>query len=68
MDCPSCTNSMSSGISKCMTTSYDIVDANDNLLMAWKSHDLPSDDDEIGTSVNCYYCLACGIVEHLSSN
>ena len=68
MNCPACSGSMLSGISKCMTNSYDIVDANDNLLMAWKSHDLPTDDVEIGTSVACLYCIACNHVEHLSSN
>jgi len=68
MNCPECNNTMSSGISKCNIGFYDIVDINDNLLMRWKSHDIDSNNVEIGTSVECEYCQTCNVVIHLGSD
>ena len=65
MNCPECNNTMSSGISKCNIGFYDIVDIKDNLLMRWKSHDIDSNNAEIGTSVECEYCQTCDVVIHL---
>jgi len=65
MNCPECNNTMSSGISKCNIGFYDIVNIKGNLLMRWKSHDIDSNNTEIGTSVECEYCQTCNVVIHL---
>lgn len=68
MDCTNCQQTMLIGTSKCEVNAYNIYDNNDTFDFQWKTHDIASDDEEIGTEVACYYCKTCDIVEHLSSS
>tara|TARA_R100000329_G_scaffold78450_1_gene67319 strand:- start:2817 stop:3014 length:198 start_codon:yes stop_codon:yes gene_type:complete len=43
----------------CDTNDYRVVDLNNNLLLKVADHNIPSDDDEIGSNSNCKYC-SCG--------
>jgi len=67
MDCTNCQQTMLSGTSKCEVGAYNVYDDNGVFDFEWKTHELPSDDEEIGTEVSCRYCKPCLIVEHLSS-
>jgi len=66
MNCPECNNSMQLAVSKCEIGFYNIVDKTGKLLWQWQSHDLLSNDPEIGSEVDCEHCQACGVVIHLS--
>jgi len=67
MDCINCQQTMLTGTSKCEAGAYNIYDSNDVFDFQWKTHDIASDDDEIGTSVACEYCKTCNVVIHLGS-
>ena len=43
----------------CDTNDYRVVDLSNNLLLKVSDHNIPSDDDEIGSNSNCKYC-SCG--------
>lgn len=62
MICNQCNNQMSQGIYKCGTHSYDIWDLNGKPLYTWLLHDLPPNDDEIGSECPVTYCLNCHIL------
>lgn len=62
MNCENCNNEMARGIYKCNLTSYDIVDENGNVLINWESHDLDSNDPEIGDFARVHYCQSCHII------
>ena len=67
MDCINCQQAMLSGTSKCEVGAYNIYDSTNAFDFQWRTHDILSDDEEIGTQVACYYCKDCTIVEHISS-
>ena len=67
MDCANCQQAMLSGTSKCEVGAYNIYNDADTFDFQWRTHDILSDDEEIGTQVACYYCKDCNIVEHISS-
>ena len=46
-------------IFRCGSTQYEIVDLSGNVLKSFGDHNLPSDDDEIGSSNACKFC-SCG--------
>lgn len=66
MDCntENCNGEMETGLSKCDTGAYNIYDYQSNLKFQWKTHNISSDDDEIGTQVSCLFCQTCNLVEH----
>lgn len=53
---------MTQGTYKCNASSYDIVDANGKVLEVWESHDIPSGNEELGTTAQVYYCSSCHLM------
>lgn len=43
----------------CHTRDYRVVDSSDNVLLNLGDHGIPSDDSEIGDSLDVNYC-SCG--------
>lgn len=64
MDCSSCEKSMSQGTYICSDSDFRIVDEDGNLILSTSDHDLPSGDDEIGTSSEVYYC-SCKTIQFI---
>lgn len=62
MNCENCNNAMTQGTYKCNASSYDIVDVSGNVLEVWESHDIPSGNEELGTTSQVYYCSACHLM------
>jgi hypothetical protein len=62
MNCQNCNKTMIQGIYKCNISSYDIVDNKNNVLIMWESHNIPSDDIEIGDTSQVYYCEDCHLI------
>ena len=56
MNCKLCSQVMVVGKYVCDTNDYRILDNNNNLVSIIQSHDIPSDDDEIGEYSDIYYC------------
>jgi len=64
MNCPSCEKSMSKGTYMCSDSDYRIIDEDSNLILSITDHDLPADDDEIGSSSEVYYC-SCKTIQFI---
>lgn len=62
MNCKRCNKPMTDGIYKCDVGSYNIYDTNMTPLYTWELHDIPSDNEEIGSQSNVKYCLDCHIL------
>ena len=62
MNCENCNNPMEQGIYKCNLNSYDIVDENENVLIVWESHNIDSNNEEIGDSSSVHYCELCHLI------
>lgn len=59
MNCINCGNTMTLGLYRCNLNSYDIIDENENVILVWKTHNIPSDNVEIGDTSQVYYCEDC---------
>jgi len=55
---------MSKGTYMCSDSDYRIIDEDSNLILSITDHDLPADDDEIGSSSEVYYC-SCKTIQFI---
>tara|TARA_R100001079_G_scaffold93383_1_gene56091 strand:- start:243 stop:437 length:195 start_codon:yes stop_codon:yes gene_type:complete len=62
MNCPNCNIEMIDGTMLCHTNDYRINDSGGNLVIIIQTHDIPSDNEEIGDSYSVKYC-SCGFWE-----
>ena len=58
MSCERCNQTLLNGVYYCDITDYRVIDnlVDQNLIFIFKTHDLPSDDIEIGDNINIFYC------------
>ena len=58
MSCPNCNQNLLNGIFYCSTNDYRVIDnLNDkNLIFIIETHEIDSDDEEIGINDNIQYC------------
>ena len=68
MDCPECENEMISAIYLCNDTNY-VVEKDGVILqiMPHSPHKIPDGNDEIGSSVDGFFCKDCVIFREVIS-
>jgi len=56
MNCPICNNKMSQGIYICTSTDNRVLDSSNNLVFIYKTNEIESNDEEVGSYNDVYYC------------
>lgn len=66
MNCNYCKSKMKDGVMLCYTNDYRINDNSGNLKVIIESHELESDDEEMGDNYPIKYCNCVGNPEIVS--
>ena len=57
MNCPECNKELLNGKYICTEEDYRITSLDNTTEFIYTSHEISPEDDEVGTSIDIYYCI-----------